>query len=140
MINYILLLKCADCRAIFLCHWSCYLFNKSQWAYLTDTDVKYDHVCDYQIKWTGIKIKLRTLPVCWLTIIFLPSPCGMYDKPVLLSVKIILLSVDVVLGGAVVVGFCVVVVVLLAKIVYKRQEFSTSAFLYRLIKIKLNII
>ena len=53
----------------------------------------------------------------------------MYDKPVLLSVKIILLSVDVVLGGAVVVGFCVVVV-LLAKIVYKRQEFSTSAFLY----------
>ena len=79
----------------------------------------------------GVKIKLCTLPVCWLTIIFLPSSCGMYDKPVLLSVKIMFLSVDVVFGGAVVVGFCVVVVVvLLAKIVYKRQEFSTSAFLY----------
>ena len=71
----------------------------------------------------GVKIKLCTLPVCWFTIIFLPSTCGMYDKPVLLSVKIMLLSVDVVFGGAVVVGFCVVVVVvLLAKVVYKGKN------------------
>ena len=78
-------------------------------------------------KWTRIKIKLRTLPVCWFTIIFLPSACGMYDKPVLLSVNIMLLAVDVVFGGSVVVGFCVVVV-LSAKVVNKRQEFPLRIF------------